>query len=80
MKINLSLRVLAVLFLSRESLHDATVQSFAFALNLAMHPDDARYDGRARNEAIGFTRLTVSRPLSRLDDIIITVVISAERS
>jgi len=79
MKINLSLRVLAVLFLSRESLHDATVQSFAFALNLAMHPDDARYDGRARNEAIGFTRLTIFRPLSCLD-IIIAVVISPERS
>lgn len=73
MKINLSLRVLAVLFLSRESLHDAEFR-------LRVEPCDARYDGRARNEAIGFTRLTVSRSLPRLDDIIIAVAISAERS
>lgn len=75
MKINLSLRVLAVLFLSRESLHDATVPEF----RLPVESCDA--SGRwhvtmdeTRNEAIGFTRLTISRPLPHLDDIIINVI------
>lgn len=78
MKINLSLRALAVLCLEGDAAR-CNGAEFRLRVNLAMHPDD-RYDERARNEAIGFTRPTVFRSLPSLDGIIIAVAISAERS
>lgn len=62
MKINLSLRVLAVLFLEGVAAR-CNGAEFRLRVHLAMHPDD-RYDRRARNEAIGFIRVRLYFALS----------------